>query len=121
MEKCVDHYLSHYHNELINDEPVKLFLMEYVVIIQKWQNLIKKRMYNFVDCIVTAFHEQVGSVMDNCCIELDWNDVKLYKNKKDKTRMSKNDFVMLALLVVLTGTRNPYIIKNFTHVLRMII
>ena len=126
MEKFVDDYLSHYHNELIDDEAVKLFfngICRELRIDRDYPEMAEFNKMNLCTiltnliCIVTAFHEQVGSVMDNYCIELDWNDVKLYKNKKDKTQMSKNDFVMLALLVMLTGTRNPYIINDFTHVL----
>eukprot|EP01084_Bolivina_argentea_P294905 507573_1 len=68
-------------------------------------------------CTVTAYHEQVGGVMDYVNIKLDWLDTKLYKNKSDICQVSKNDFVASAALVMLTGVRNPGIINDFKHIL----
>ena len=68
-------------------------------------------------CIVTGYHEQVGSVFDNVCVELDWHDTKLYQSKSNMTMQSKNDWVATAILVMLTGVRNPMILNDFSHVL----
>eukprot|EP01084_Bolivina_argentea_P127477 225440_1 len=108
-----DEYLSSFYNGLCNDlginaeeEKENAFNLDNLVSILS--NLF---------CVVTAWHEQVGGVFDVVCRDLNWHDTKLYQKKDDFTQFSSNDYVSTAILVMITGVKNPGILNDFKMVL----
>lgn len=123
VHNFVVNYVSNY--DCVNDKECELFYYGLCKDLKidtatKKNDFTKENLCSLISnliCVVTAWHEQVGSVFDVGGIELDWFDVKLYKKKSDKTQQSCNDFVAFSILIMLTGVRNPALLSDFTHVL----
>ena len=65
---------------------------------------------------VTAYHEMVGTMGDVACVNSSWLGTKIYKKHGIKElRMPKNDMASTAVLIMLTGVRNPSILTDFSN------